>query len=166
MVESEDSLQLERIEQHTIVSLKVAKAAIPEAREALQLAAPLRMTESSRRVSLWIAPNHWLLMSQEYRARELIEHCSEALSGTLHNAVDYSSALAGLRLKGNGVRDLLACGTAVDLRQDQFVPGTCVRTRLAQIPALVVARRADIFEIWSDRTFETWLCAWFTEVSG
>ena len=100
-------------------------------------------------------------------------HALQALNGhrqrrggiSRHDAVDYSPGLAGFRLTGSGVRNVLAGGTAVDLRPMKFPVDSCVRTRLAQIPAQIMSRQTDTFEIWVERSYVDWLESWLADTA-
>ncbi len=158
-------VSIERLEKRTIVSLKVARHSLDIARERLRLAAPLCAAGDDPR-SLWLGPDRWLLVSDSMTADAVIASCHEALSGVLHNALDYSAGLATLRLAGGETRQLLATGTGIDLRPVGFVPGSCCRTRLARIAAVIAADASDRFEIYVDRSYETYLTSWLEESSS
>ena len=160
MTDRTDGLDIETIEGVNVVSLKVVRGAGLQGRSSL--AAPLGTTTGDP-WSCWVGPDHWLLMSRKLRASEMIAHCKSDLEGIVHNAVDYSSGLAGFRLVGG--EDILACGTAVDLRSEKFPPGSCVRTRLAQIPAQIIRTQSDAFEIWVDRSYADWLRSWLADTA-
>lgn len=157
-------LSIEAIEGVKLVSLKVARGAGADLQGRKVFAAPLSTTTGDP-WSCWVGPDHWLLMSRQMRASEMIARCKGDLDGITHNAVDYSSALAGFRLSGCGARDVLAGGTAVDLRPEKFPAGSCVRTRLAQIPAQIIGKQTDTFEIWVDRSHAHWLERWLSDTA-
>ena len=119
---------VERIELYTIVSLKVVRDSLDNARERLALASPGRVSPGNPE-SLWLGPDHWLIVSSSLAAQNIVEECSDALTDILHSAVDYSAGLAVLRVMGPGARQSLASGTGIDLRPRQFPEGTCWRTR-------------------------------------
>ena len=162
MIDRTYELSVETIGAVNVVSLKVARRAGTDAQRRLALAEPLRATAGDPR-SCWIGPDHWLLMSRQTSAPDMIAHCERGLSGILHNAVDYSAGLAGFRLAGGGVRDILAGGTAVDLRPVKFPVGSFTRTRFAQIPAHIIAVETDSYEIWVDRGDAHWLEVWLAD---
>ena len=53
---------VERIELYTIVSLKVVRDSLDNARERLALASPGRVSPGNPE-SLWLGPDHWLIVS-------------------------------------------------------------------------------------------------------
>ena len=156
---------IERIELYTIVSLKVVRDSLDNARERLALASPGRVSPGNPE-SLWLGPDHWLIVSSSLAAQNIVEECSDALTDILHSAVDYSAGLAVLRVMGPGARQSLASGTGIDLRPRQFPEGTCWRTRLAQIPAVIVANSEDYFNVFVDRTYGSYMEDWLEESSG
>ena len=153
-------LDVERVTGRAIVALKIARPA--DAGTRLNLADPVRATDGDPR-SLWLGPDHWLLVSETLSSQAIIEHCEEALTGILHNAVDQSDGLAVLRLMGAGSRDLLATGCGLDLRPAKFSAGACCSTRLAQIEAIVVAQGLEHLEIYVDRSYQTYLSEWISD---
>lgn len=161
-VADDGGVRIERIERRAIVSLTVSRASIDEARRRLMLAAPLR-TAGSDPASVWLAPNRWLLLSDERTADSLIAHCESALDELVHCAVDQSAAHAIFRLVGAGVRDLLARGCGVDIRPTRFRVDACCRTRLAQIAAVLVACEGKGFECYVERSLADYLEAWLQD---
>lgn len=158
-------VSIDRLDNLTIVSLKVARGSLDVARERLRLAAPSCATGVDPR-SLWLGPDRWLLVSGSMTADAVIASCNRALNGVLHNAVDYSAGLAVLRLAGRGARQLLATGTGIDLRPAHFPADGCCRTRLAQIAAVIAVDASEQFEIYVDRCYETYLTNWLIESSS
>lgn len=148
---SDRGVSIERIENLSIVSLKIARKFSDSVRGSLQL-------DDSR--SLWLGPDRCLLVSPSSTPDDIISCCKATLSGVLHNAVDYSAGLVALRISGANARQLLASGSGVDFRAEKFPPGACCRTRLAQIAAVVVADAADVYDIYVDRSYESYLCDW------
>ena len=157
-----NELSVERVDNVSIVLLKVTRTAIDSAREKLQLAMPLEVEGSDPR-SLWLGPDRWLLVSDSTSPDTIITSCTRALAGILHNAVDYSAALAAFRLTGPEARQLLATGTGIDLRSGKFPVDSCCRTRLAQIAAVIVAEAPETYNVYVDRSYETYLADWLAE---
>lgn len=155
---------IERIDGLSIVSLKVSAKSSEEAADRLQLASPLHATGDDPR-SLWLGPDLWLLVSDSKSPDALVRNCQEKLAGLLHSAVDYSAGLAVLRMSGPDARRLLAAGSGIDLRPDKFRAGSCARTRLAQVAAVVVAEDPEQFDVYVDRSYGTYLTDWLDEAS-
>ncbi len=157
-------VRIEHIENRSIVSLKVSSKSLASAREKLQLASPLCVASGDPR-SHWIGPYQWLLLSDSMTPRSIIRNCEETLAETVHNAVDYSSGLAVLRIASSQAGQILATGSGIDFRPGKFPIDTCCRTRLAQIAVVIVAETPDQFDLYVDRSYGTYLNNWLTEAS-
>jgi sarcosine oxidase subunit gamma len=155
----------ERIDGRSIVSLKVVKAKLDSAREKLRLAPELRVSGDNPR-SLWFGPDRWLLVSDTITPEAIVDSCDHALDGILHNAVDNSAGLAVVRLTGSDARHVLATGTGVDLRPASFPVDSCCRIRLAEIAIVLVADAPDSYELYVDRSYESYLSSWLAESSS
>lgn len=158
----DNSVSIERIENLSIVTLKVAGHSIESARDKLQLASPASASGLEPR-SLWFGPDRWMLVSSTLSAESMLQKCEQALVDVLHNAVDYSAGLAIFRVTGPGARDLLAAGCGIDFRAEKFPVDSCCRTRLAQIAAIIVAEGPEQFELYVDRSYEVYLDEWLRD---
>jgi len=154
-----------RINDLSIVTLKVARTGIDNARATLQLAEPLRSAGSDPR-SLWFGPDRWLLVSDTKSAAEIVDLCNQALADITHNAVDYSAGLAVTRITGPEANEILATGTGVDFRLGKFPVGSCCRTKLGQIAAVIVAVAPETFDVYVDRSVATYLADWLARSSS
>ena len=157
-----NGVSIERIENLSIVSLKVSSKSLASARDRLQLASPVSASGNDPR-SLWFGPDRWLLVSSSMSADSLVKKCQEALADVLHNAVDNSAGLAVFRVAGPGARDLLAADCGLDFRPEKFPVGSCCRTRLAQIAAIITAEGPEQFDIYVDRSYEYYLDEWLRD---
>ncbi len=163
MAEQHNSqVSIERIENLSIVSLKVSSKSLDSAADRMQLASPGSASGSDPR-SLWFGPDRWLLVSSSMSADSLIKKCGETLADVLHNAVDNSAGLAVFRIVGPGARDLLAAGCGLDFRDKKFPVETCCRTRFAQIAVVIVAEGREQFDIYVDRSYEVYLGEWLRD---
>lgn len=158
-------VSIERVENLSIVSLKVSRKSLQSARDRLQLASPTSATDSDPR-SLWVGPDQWLLVSNSTTPDVIIRNCNETLTGVLHNAVDYSAGLVVLRIVGRNAAQLLATGSGIDFRVENFPIRTCCRTRLAQVAAVIVAEAPEHFHVYVDRSYATYVNDWLTDASS
>ena len=149
------AVSVERAENLSIVSLKVSSKSCDVARE--------RLATASEPKCLWHGPDRCLLVSDSITADSLVSKCQEALADVLHHAVDNSSGLALFRIVGPGACDLLAAGCGLDFRAGKFPVGTCCRTRLAQIAAVISAEGPEQFDIYVDRSYEAYLGEWLSD---
>jgi len=76
------------------------------ARERLALASPSRVSPGNPE-SLWLGPDHWLIVSSSLAAQNIIEECSDALTDILHSAVDYSALLCSASSHGSGCPSII-----------------------------------------------------------
>lgn len=83
----------------------------------------------------WMSPDELLLLVPYAQVAEKLESLNTTLAGQHFLAVDVSDARAMFHLEGNGVRDVMAKLSPVDMRAEAFGAGDFRRTRLAQIPA-------------------------------
>jgi len=116
---------------------------------------------------LCIGPTDWIVIATTERARAVSSdlHTLAAVAGL--SVVETSDALATLRLTGSDVRDVLAQGTAVDLHRRAFPAGHCVRTRFAQVPAILHCRSdGSTFECHANRSYRGHLLSWFARTRG
>lgn len=158
-------VSIERIENLSIVSLKVSGKSLESARDRLQLALPLSAAGGDPR-SLWLGPDQWLLVSNSMTPDSIVGNCKETLAEILHNAVDYSAGLVVLRIIGPNAGALLATGSGIDFRPEKFPIRTCCRTRLAQVAAVIVAETPEQFDVYVDRSYATYLIDWLTDASS
>ena len=155
-------IRIEKAPDRSLVSLRVSRRDAGKAGQRLKLAPPLR-TAGEDPQSLWLGPEHWLLVGRPQTASVMTERCDTMLAGLLYNAVDQSAGYAALRIEGPGVRELLACGAGLDFRERSFPQGGCRPTRLAQIAAVIVAADTDEFDLYVDRGYEQYLRDWLED---
>ena len=156
-----NKLEVKKVENLSIVSLRISKSCVDDAIDRLDLAGPLKVSGSDP-CSLWLGPDRWLLVGNN-TPEELIDSCEQQLTGILHHAVDYSRALSTQKVIGKDAWRLLASGTSIDLRPAHFTVGSCCRTRLGQVAAVIVANGNDEFSLHVDRSYETYLSDWLAE---
>ena len=158
----EGDVIIERVEPRSVVLLTVSRASIDAACRRLPLAAALRFNDAAP-ISLWIAPDRWLLVCDDKTPGELIVQWEAALDGLVHNIVDQSAAYAIFRISGSSVRKVLAAGCGVDLRPSRFSTGVCCRTRLAQISVVLVARDTEVIECYVERSLSAYFDSWLRD---
>lgn len=137
------------IEPLTIVRLPperlVAVHASPV--EALPLLAPF--------VALRLGPEEWLCLDATARA-------VEAALGPQALVLDVGDAHAGWRISGDGVADLLARASALDLAT--LPPGGATRTAMAGL-AVVVRLLDGGCELRVDRSYGDWFDVWLQRLA-
>ncbi|MCA3555323.1 sarcosine oxidase subunit gamma [Aestuariivirga sp.] len=112
---------------------------------------------------LWLSVDQWLILGTRARAHELLASLREALTGIHALAVDVSDMRAIIRLEGEGCREVLMKGAALDLLDKEYMPGCCRRMRYAEIAALLDVVEDNVFDIYVFRSYahHAWnfLCA-------
>lgn len=120
--------------------------------------APNRAVAAGGLTVLWHGPGQWLIVrapAATQLADELV-----ALFGEDAAVVDLGHARSGLRFEGDGVRDVLARGTSIDLRPAHFSPGACALTALGKIGALLHAVAPDTIDLYVGRSYAQALIEW------
>lgn len=121
-----------------------------------------RILHEGDRALAWMSPDELLLLLPHEQAAETARGLAEALAGEHHLAVDVSDARAIFRVKGQGVREVLAKGAPVDLAPGAFEPGEIRRTRLGQVAAAFWMTGPDAFELVCFRSVGAFVHDWLT----
>ena len=120
--------------------------------------APNRAISNGDLTVLWHGPGQRLIVRAPTAtplADELARACGEDAA-----VVDLGHARSVLRFEGDGVRDLLARGTSIDLRPAHFAPGACALTALGKIGALLHAVAPDAIDVYVPRTYAQAFIEW------
>ncbi len=106
----------------------------------------------------WLSPDQWLITCPRAKAQELAEQLSKDLAGIHSLAVNVSDMRAIIRLEGEGVREVVMKGSAIDLTHGDYPPGTVRRMRFAEIAALLHIVEDNVIDIYVFRSFAqyTW----------
>ncbi len=116
---------------------------------------------------LWIAPGEWLAVTEQGREHGLAVQISAALGDRLAAVTVVSDSRAIIELSGPGGRDILSAGCALDLHPRSFGPGSCARTRLAEVAALIHQTGDEpAFDIHVDRPLAGYLWDWLVDAAG
>jgi len=153
---------LKAIKDRTIVRLRVRPHAAIDVAAALQLPTQALQWIVGDPMSLWVAPDQWLIVSDTKTAKEIMSELERNLSGQLYAATNVSSGNACFSLSGFASRTILAMGCGIDTHKRSFKPGQCVRTRFADVPLFIAALEDNSFELYVDRSFARYLCDWLT----
>jgi len=159
-----DVARVRRVDGLTIVSLCVGRKLRNTAPERLGLAPPLsaRMGEPG---SLWLGPESWLLTSRSLSPARIMQCCAEMLDGELYHSVNVSAGISVFDVLGTGAREVLESGCCLDLRPKAFRPGSCARTRLAMIAAVVVSDKQSRFRVFVERSYGNYLEQWLSDLT-
>lgn len=100
----------------------------------------------------WMSLDELLLLLPYDGVPNALAALEKGLKATHHLATDVSDTRAVFRIRGRGVRDVLAKLTPTDLSPATFAPGMLRRTRLAQAAAAFWISGTDEFTIVSFRS--------------
>jgi sarcosine oxidase subunit gamma len=120
--------------------------------------APNRAVIAGELTILWHGPGQWLIVRVPAAmplADELARVCGEGAA-----VLNLGHARTVLGLDGEGVRDLLANGTSIDLRPARFPPGTCALTALGKIGVLLHAVAPNTIDVYVARSYAQALAEW------
>ena len=73
------NLEIIQVENLSIVSLKIDQASVNEATERIELAKPLTRMKTEEDI-LWLAPNHWLLVSKATDSKMIVKKYNDELT--------------------------------------------------------------------------------------
>jgi heterotetrameric sarcosine oxidase gamma subunit len=97
-------------------------------------------------------PEQWLAVAPGAAAGSLAARLDRKL-GALAMVTDQSHGRTVMRIEGPRARDVLAKGTAVDLRPTSFKPGMCAATQIGHVGVMIACTGPDSFELSVLRSF-------------
>jgi len=115
-------------------------------------------------VAYWLGPTEWLLVTPAERESAIASGLRNKLSDQFVSVVEVSGGHVVLHLCGNRVRDVLAKGCPVDLREGTFVLGQCAQSHLAKAPVLL-RPVANGVELIFPRSFADYLERWLASAA-
>lgn len=115
--------------------------------------------EEGDRTALWLGPDEWLLVGPAGGAASIVERVETALFGTHRSVVDVSANRVAFDLRGEGRRELLSKGCAIDLHPRVWTPGACAQTMIAKAP-VILHERADATRVLVRASFADYLSEW------
>jgi sarcosine oxidase subunit gamma len=119
---------------------------------------PNRAVAAGDLTVLWHGPGQWLIVrapAMPQLADELARVCGDGAA-----VVDLGHARAVLRFSSEGVGDVLAKGTSIDLRPARLPPGACALTALGKISALLHAVAPTTIDVYVPRSYAQALVEW------
>jgi len=124
------------------------------------------MVESGDHRIYWLGPDEWLLVTPTGKQLQLQAQLREALVGVFSSAVDNSSGLTRVEVRGDNAGSLLATDCPLDLHPREFKPGQCAQTRLAKA-GMTIAPLLDGsgFELVIRRSFADYLLLWLQDAA-
>ncbi|HEY4213292.1 MAG TPA: sarcosine oxidase subunit gamma family protein [Steroidobacteraceae bacterium] len=115
---------------------------------------------------LCLGPGEWLAISTTEAGPRIRDRVGGELAAGGLGMVDLTEGLGPMEVSGARAAELLSKGCGLDFDPDVFRPGTCARTRLAQVPVVIV-RGDDTtrFELYVSRSYLSYLTAWVEDAA-
>lgn len=163
------ALRIEAASARSVVNLRCRadEGLVVDIRKTLGVDLPLtpnRWKGDERVAALWLGPDEWLIVAPDGDAAGVEQAVRQARpNDPWLSLVDVSHSYTCLLLSGPA-RDVLASGTAVNLRVDAFEPGGCVQTVLGKAPVLLRALHDnELLELWFRNSWASYLLGWLLD---
>lgn len=115
---------------------------------------------------LCLAPEEWLLVSDERSVASITERNADDLAAQGAVLVDTTDGLGMLTVRGLAARDVLSKGCGLDMRQHSFPDGRCARTRFAQMQVIIHCIDEMVgFRLYVGRSHLRYLCDWIEDAA-
>ena len=124
---------------------------------------PLSSVESNGTRVHWVAPDEWYVLMPRDKAAGFEVAFREAMSGMHYSIVDVSGGQTVLSLTGQGAREVLMKGAAVDVHDSAFPVGKVVGTAIAKSSGMIVRTGDDSYELLIRRSFANYLWDWLSD---
>jgi sarcosine oxidase, subunit gamma len=117
---------------------------------------------------LWLSVDQWLVQCPRAQATDLAGRLNQALEGTSSLVVDLSDARAIIRLRGDGVREVIMKGAPVDLTAREFKIGAVRRLRFGDVAAMVhmAGESPDTIDLYIFRSYAVFAWDWLMATSA
>jgi sarcosine oxidase, subunit gamma len=112
---------------------------------------------------LCLGPGEWLAISATLSLPCLHSAAISAESGLI--AVDVTSAMELLELRGSAARELLSGGCGIDFDLRRFAIGRCCRTRLAMIAVVIDHVGENAYNLYCTRSYLAYMRSWLADKS-
>lgn len=134
-------------------AIQARLAAVPETRQ---------VSVGEKGMLAWMSPDELLAVVPRHEAASVAAALAIDLSSTHALVANVSDARAVFRLKGEGVREVLAKGAPVDLSKEAFGPGEVRRTRLGQVACAFWMSGEDQFDLICFRSVSDFVSDWLS----
>jgi len=112
---------------------------------------------------LCLGPGEWLAISATLSLPSLQSGAISAELGLI--AVDVTSAIELLELRGPGARELLSGGCGIDFDLRRFAIGRCCRTRLAMIAVVIDHVAENVYNLYCAPSYLAYMRSWLSDKS-
>ena len=127
---------------------------------------PRRSVVTGNREAIWMSADQWLVFLPRKELDTLLQSLEElrVRSKMSLMATDMSDARSVIVLRGNGVREVLMKGIAVDFLA--FSVGEVRRCSLGGVAVLVRCCEEDVFEIFMFRSYLNFVLGWLNRAGA
>ena len=137
--------------------------------EVLGIGLPLKSRRSvvaGKREAIWMSVDQWLVFLPREEIDALLQSIEElrARSGMSLMVTDMSDARSVIVLRGDGVREVLMKGIAVDFLT--FSVGEVRRCSLGGVAVLVRCCEEDVFEVFMFRSYLNFVSGWLNRAGA
>ncbi len=117
---------------------------------------------------LWLSIDQWLVTLPHGEVASTRDRLDGALAGIFSHHVDMSDARAIIRLEGDGAREVIMKGAAVDLTDPVWGPGRVRRMLFAGISAMfhIVQVEPDTIDLYVFRSYADYAWDWLLATAG
>jgi sarcosine oxidase subunit gamma len=115
-------------------------------------------------MTLWLAPDEWLIVTPEGREGTLAQSLRQACGDGFATVIELGSGQTVIEISGSRAREVIAKGCPLDLHPRAFGPGRCAQSRLAR--TLVTLAQVDdepTFDLIVRRSFADYLWQWLLD---
>lgn len=126
--------------------------------------APMEGDESEELFICATGPFEYWVLAEGRGAQEALERVRD-ISSECASSFDHSHGRFVVRLSGPKARALLSKGTALDLRPSHFPARGGAHTTIAHIPALLIRRTSDVYDISGAGSYARSFVAWLQDTS-
>ena len=152
------------------VNLRVRGSAIVAAGRALGYGLPTSANTTAgdgTSRACWLGPDEWLIVSDDGRQAEVIQHLSAALAVDPHAVTDVTDARAVLRLAGACARPVLAKGCQLDLHPRAFGPDRVAQSLIARAQVMILPIEGGAgYDLFVARSFAGYLWDWLLDAGA
>lgn len=114
--------------------------------------------------SISVNPNLWFIEILRGRATEFVEQFDQAREGKSVFACDVSDQLVTVSVSGTGARDLLAKGSSIDFRPEEFLIDHSARGLLGRVNVIFTRVAENSYHLSVDASLFIHLRKWLETV--
>lgn len=108
-----------------------------------------------------IGPAEWIVIGMQVEPSSLRQTFGRLPPESGWVAVDVSAGLVGVTLPGPRAREIISQVCGLDLHPSAFPPGSCSRTRVAQVPVILRCDRdSGQFDCYVSKSYHFHLLSW------